>query len=71
MYKSTFQGSWFLCDADLPLGDHGFPLGVADVGRDKGQRNLLLFLRAREVQREQLPVHGLNTHPHTPTTMNT
>lgn len=59
MLLLTFQDARFLRDADLPLWDDGFPLRVADVSWDQGSAGLLLFLRAREVQRQQLPIDGL------------
>lgn len=55
----TFQDSGLLGDADLPLGDDGFALGVADVGWDEGEAGLLLRPGARVVQGQQLPVRRL------------
>lgn len=57
----TFQDSRLLGDADLPLGDDGFALRVADVGRDEGEAGLLLLPGAREVERQQLPVGRLKS----------
>lgn len=48
----TFQGAWFLCDADLSLWDNGFTLRVANVSWDERQAGPLLLLRAREIQRQ-------------------
>lgn len=59
MLLLTFQDARFLRDADLPLWDDGFALRVADVSWDQGSAGLLLFLRAREVQRQQLLIDGL------------
>lgn len=48
----TFQGAWFLCDADLSLWDDRLTLGVANVSWDERQAGPLFFLRARVVQRQ-------------------
>lgn len=60
----TFQDSGLLGDADLPLGDDGFALRVADVGGDEGEAGLLLLPGAREVERQQLPVRRLKSDAH-------
>lgn len=60
----TFQDAGLLGDADLPLGDDGFALRVADVGGDEGEAGLLLLPGAREVERQQLPVRRLKSDAH-------
>lgn len=52
MHLCTFQAAWLLCNADLSLWDNGFTLRVANVSWDERQTGLLLFLRARVVQRQ-------------------